>query len=70
MNIRVEATVSTTQDQSKLQAFMSCENRYSWLTMKIAISLNLNYMLKHFYTVQKLYIKDICLLNLVNCVTV
>ena len=46
---------------------MSSENKYSGLTMKIAITLNLNQMLKHFYTTQRLHVKDTCFLHLLRC---
>lgn len=46
---------------------MSSENTYCGLTMKLAIILNLNQVLKHFYTIQGLHVRDSCFLHLVRC---
>lgn len=42
---------------------MSSENKYSGLTTKIVIMLNLNKMLKHFYNVLRLHLKKIWFLT-------
>lgn len=48
MNIEAEAIVSTIEDQRKTIGIIVIWKHVFWLMMKIAVTLNLNQMLKHF----------------------
>lgn len=48
MNIEVEAIVSTIEDQRKTIGIIVIWKHVFWLMMKIAVTLNLNQMPKHF----------------------
>ena len=48
MNTEVEATVSTIQDQRKTIGIIVICTYAFWLMMKVAVTLNLNQMLKQF----------------------